>query len=109
MTNRWVVYGPCSLGVVSVLSVGISGIRTEKRPMSELNLTHPPSLSIAAGVAGGFEAGGRRGECSWATIAALNANVSEKIATKRLMMKSPSKVLKDSEAYTTDRPQMTRV
>src|SRR5688500_11285345 len=90
--NRCVVYGPCSLGVVSVLSVGVSGIRTEKRPSSELNFTHPASFgsTVVRGVAAGPGLGGRR-VCAWATAAALRTSVINKRAQNRFIDKIPFK------------------
>ena len=62
------VYGPWSLGDVSVVSFGVPGISMEKPPSSEMNLTQPGGatggmfLRGALGVLGvGLDG---RGECS---------------------------------------------
>ena len=93
------MYGPCALCVVSVLSSGITGINTEKRPSSELNFTQP--LESVAVMGGGVLLGvaGRgvlvgRGLCSWALREKLNAIVVISIAKNFFMLDVPSMLLK---------------
>src|SRR3954453_21544177 len=64
--NRCVVYGPCSLSTVSLLSCGISGISTEKCPSGEVNFTQPLVAGVLAGA--GVLVGVLDGRplCSWA-------------------------------------------
>src|SRR5574338_585899 len=78
--NRWVVYGPCALSTVSVLSSGISGIRTEKRPKGEVNFTQPPLSGVLTGAGVLLGVLGGRLLCSWALSVKLIPTVIMAIA-----------------------------
>src|SRR6185436_9715831 len=96
--NRCVVYGPCALSVVSVFSCGISGISTEKRPVSEENWAQPP----VSGTLGVVRAGGLLGvvdgrpECSWA--------LSGKLIPTVIMAKAKNLFIIDIPSRSLDRP-----
>ena len=79
------VYGPCSLGVVSVLVAGTPGMSTEKRPSSEVYFSQTTSPGVAAGVGAGvgelLGAGlGGRLVCSCALNEKLRPSVISKTA-----------------------------
>ena len=81
---------------MSVFSVGISGIRTEKRPVSEANLAQPllSELLLGAGVLLGVLGvlgvlGGR--ECSWARTEKLIPTVIMAKAKNLFILNIPSR------------------
>src|SRR5829696_6265896 len=96
--NRCVVYGPCAVSFVSVLSSGISGISTEKRPSSEAKCAQPllsagvTRAGVLAGVLGGrLGVLGGRLVCSWALSGKLIPTVIMANAKNLFILDIPSR------------------
>jgi hypothetical protein len=70
----------------------MDGIRTEKRPGSEVNLTHPPSSMMGSAVTRGVLLGAGvvgRFVCSCAAMVKLRASVMNTLGKNRFMLKFP--------------------
>ena len=96
--NRCVVYGPMLLGVVCTWSFGVPGIKTEKRPSSDVNFAHAGALGLGVVSAGGAGAGvevlggsfGGRLVCSCALTEALSPSVIVRTTKKPFIFETPS-------------------